>query len=578
LFRETDASTAPGISVWRLAGVAGAFIVFSSPTFWLHWRGAPPPSYIPTTIALGVLVFALVATWPRAIAIRPSTRRGFAVAIALAGCALLVVGAIHWIGLVLANPIDPNRGDMLPIMDAALRRFVRGRDPYALYHVPWEAPLPWGPVLWMPFLIPHALGADLRLAGVAGQLILPVWCVIAAALEAARGRALASVMWLVLVCAVLSNPDFAEFTPVAHTSAYWPLLPLFAVLVAAERWQTAAVVLGLIVVGRSTMAAGAPVFLLWIGVHRRPLALRVCVAFAAPIVLLILPFALWDPHALWYGMVSHYARDIKAIVWPVRNQGVDLTIGLTGWLVAHGFERFVEVSQLCAMILVYAAAWFAIRRGARPIPWMVLAVLVFCMTTLWPMYYIYFEVLLLLVAAALADTIPRWTAATQIRAWAGSLVAAAILIAVALVWLTSAYPTLDFGRTDASRSLYKGFLQARIGDETLPWIWGTDGTVSIARRSNAPADIVIAAQPVVPPDAAHQSVTAILNGRVLATLQAAPGWQELRFAVPPEVWLIGANELKLTCGSTTPPILVGLGDDPRHLALGLRKITLEPAR
>src|SRR3954465_14829823 len=57
-------------------------------------------------------------------------------------------------------------------------------------------------------------------------------------------------------------------------------------------------------------------------------------------------------------------------------------------------------------------------------------------------------------------------------------------------------------------------------------------------------------------------VAATLNGRFLATVQATPGWQELRFAVPPDVWLIGANELKLTCGSTTPPILVGLGDDP----------------
>jgi hypothetical protein len=385
-------------------------------------------------------------------------------------------------------------------------------------------------------------------------------------------------MWLILVCAVLSNPDFAEFTPVAHTPAYWPLLPLFAVLVAGERWQAAAVVLGLIVVGRSTMAAGAPIFVLWIWVNRRPLAFRVLVAFLAPIVLLILPFALWDPHALWYGMVSHYAPDIKTIVWPVRNQGVDLTIGLTGSLVSHGHQRFVEVSQFCAMILVYVIAWFAIRRGARPIPWMVLAVLAFCMTTLWPMYYIYFEVLLLLIAGALADTMPRWTTAGQIRTWTASLVAVAMLIAVALAWWTPAYPTLDFGRTDASRWLYKGFLQARIGGETLPWIWGTDGTVSIARRSNAPADIVIAAQPVIPRDATHQSVTVVLNGRFLATIQALPGWQELRFAVPPDVWLIGANELKLTCGSTTPPILVGLGDDARHLALGVRSIALKPAR
>ncbi len=288
----------------------------------------------------------------------------------------------------------------------------------------------------MPFLIPHALGADLRLAGVAGQLILPVWCVIAAALEAARGRALASVMWLVLVCAVLSNPDFAEFTPVAHTSAYWPLLPLFAVLVAAERWQTAAVVLGLIVVGRSTMAAGAPIFLLWIWVHRRPLALRVIVAFVAPIVLLILPFALWDPHALSYG---------------TRNQRM------------ASRRRRCDIHHLL------------VRR-------------------------------------------PLVALVRQTQAWTGSLVAAAILIGVALVGSTSAYPTLDFGRTDASRrdaAVDLGHRRHRVNRE----------------RSNAPADVVIAAQPVVAPDAAHQSVTAMLNGRVLATLQAPPGWQKQR---PPE--------------------------------------------
>jgi hypothetical protein len=578
LFRQPDASAAPGIGVWRLVGIAGTFAIFSSPTFWLHWRGAPPPSYIPTTVALGVLILALVVTWRRATAPRSPTSRWPSVMIGLAGCALLVAGAHYWVGFVVTNPIDPNRGDMLPIMDAALRRFMRGRDPYGIYHVPWEVPLPWGPVLWAPFLVPHALGADLRFASVVGQLIIPVWCVIAAVLDAARGRVIAGMMWLLVVCAVLSNPDIAGFTPVAHTPGYWPLLPLFAILVAAERWQAAAVVLGLIVVGRSTMAAGAPVFLFWIWVHRRALMLRVLIACAAPVVLLILPFALWDPHALWYGMVSHYPHDIKTIVWPVRNQGVDLTIGLTGWLVAHGLQRFVEASQVCAVILVYIAAWFGIRRGGQPIPWMVIAVLAFCMTTLWPMYYIYFEVLLLLVVAAIAETVPRWTVAEQTLVWTGSLVAAAVLIVVALAGWSSAYPTLDFRRTDASRWLYTGFLRARIGGETLPWIWGTDGTVSVARLSNAPADVVLDAQPVVPRDAQHQTVTALLNGRILGTVQALPGWQELRFAVPSGVWLIGANELKLTCGSTTPPILVGLADDQRHLALGVRQISIMPAR
>jgi hypothetical protein len=405
-----------------------------------------------------------------------------------------------------------------------------------------------------------------------------VWCVIAASFEAGRGRVAAGVLWLAVACAVLSNPDLAQFTPVAHTPAYWPLLPLFALLVTSDHLLTAAAVLGLMVVGRTTMAAGVPVFLVWIWLHRRPLVFRALVALAAPAALLLVPFAVWDPHAFWYGMVSHYSHDIKTIVWPVRNQGVDLTIGLTGWLVSHHLERFVEISQASAVIVVYVAAWFAMRRGARPIPWMVLAVLAFCMTTLWPMYYIYFDVLLLLVAAAIADSLPRWGLLGQVQVWTVSLAAAALLMVVSVAGWTSAHPILDFQRTDTSRWLYKGFLPSRISGETLPWIWGNEGTVSIGRRSNGPADIVIAAQPVIPPDSPYQSVTAALNGRFLATVQAPAGWQELRFKVPSGVWLFGANALTLTCSSTTPPILVGMGDDARHLALGLRQISVVPPR
>jgi hypothetical protein len=257
---------------------------------------------------------------------------------------------------------------------------------------------------------------------------------------------------------------------------------------------------------------------------------------------------------------------------------VDLTIGLTGWLVSHHYERFVEISQACAVIPVYIAAWFAMRRGARPIPWMVLAVLAFCMTALWPMYYIYFDVLLLLVAAAIADSVPQWSLGRQLQVWTASVAVATILMVVSLGMWTSAHPLLDFQRTDASRWLYKGFLSSRISGETLPWIWGTEGTVSIGRRSNGAADIVITAQPVIPPDSPYQSVTARLNGRFLATVQASAGWQELRFAVPSGVWLFGANALTLTCSSTTPPVLVGMGDDARHLALGLRQIAVVPAR
>ena len=35
------------------------------------------------------------------------------------------------------------------------------------------------------------------------------------------------------------------------------------------------------------------------------------------------------------------------------------------------------------MLTVYALAWRALRRGARPEPWFVLALLTFSMTTFW---------------------------------------------------------------------------------------------------------------------------------------------------------------------------------------------------
>ena len=100
----------------------------------------------------------------------------------------------------------------------------------------------------------------------------------------------------------------------------------------------------------------------------------------------------------------------------------------------------------------------------------------------------------------------------------------------------------------------------------LPWIVPADGRIDGTRHQR------------VAPRRCRRRIRHFLVADLLAPLARSAsrllhsdaGWEELRFAVLPDVRLIGANELKLTCGSTTPPILVGLGDDPRHLALGVR--------
>ena len=276
-------------------------------------------------------------------------------------------------------------------------------------------------------------------------------------------------------------------------------------------------------------------------------------------------------------MVAVYPHVIKQAVWSVPDGAIAHTIGVTGWLVSHHLERFVEPSQACMVAAVWIAGWFAVRRGARPLPWMALATLAFCVTTLWPLYYIYFDVLLLFVSGAIAESIVSAGVRFPARWWIASLVAAGSLVATVLLIAAPANPSIDFASLRSRRWLYQGFATSRAeGEPALPWIWGTDGTFALPRRSTHAATIVVDANPAVPAEGPAQKVTAFLNGRPLATIDARRGWQQLRFTAPSFAWLIGANELKLVCAVSNSPILIGMSDDPRHLALAVRRIDVVP--
>ncbi len=578
-FRPIDVLTTVRPHVWHVAGLAASFVILSAPGMWTRSHGRLP-SYVPATIAFALLLTIIALWWPRAVS-NSAPPRGwpswYPLLFAAAGCVVLADGAWRWMGEVLTNPIDPNRADMLPVIGAVLGRVLKGHNPYAIYHVPWEAPLGYGPVLWLPYFVPYLLHADLRFVTILGALVLPIWSSAAAVVHAMRRDVIGAATWLILTVTILANPDLTYFMTVGHTPSYWPLLPLFAVLATAERWKAAALVLGLIVVGRSTMAAAVPIFLMGVWVNDRPAALRALLLFAAPIVVLMGPFAIWDPHALWYGMVAVYPHVIKQAVWSVPDGAIAHTIGVTGWLVSHHLERFVEATQVVLVVAVWIAGWFAIRRGARPLPWMGLATLAFCMTTLWPLYYIYFDVLLLFVSGAVAESIVSTGVRAPAKWWLAGLAAAACLVAAAVLIAAPPNPRIDFAAADASRWLYQGFATSRAdGEPALPWIWGQDGTVALPRRSTASSAIIVEANPVVPAEGAMQKVTAFLNGRPLGSVDAARGWQRLRFNAPSFAWLIGANELKLVCAVSNSPILIGMSDDPRHLSLAIRRIEVVP--
>ena len=87
---------------------------------------------------------------------------------------------------------------MLVVIDRGVRRFASGANPYTIYKVPWDVPLPYGPYLWGPFALPIALHADPRMLTLLASLIVPGTCVWAALDCVRRGSLVAAGLFLAL--------------------------------------------------------------------------------------------------------------------------------------------------------------------------------------------------------------------------------------------------------------------------------------------------------------------------------------------------------------------------------------------
>jgi hypothetical protein len=527
--------------VCRLAALTVGILLFLGP---LSARTAPyAPSYPLLTIIFAAAISTIVFTWSRTsanLSLESKTHRTVPIAAAALSAALLIYFAQRWVDVMLWNAY---RADMLIIIREATQRFLDGQNPYFTYRntydAPWDFVLSYGPLLWGPFVVAQLLQMDMRVVTIVGELFVPIWCGVAMTVEAARGRLFSAAAWGVLFVIVLVSLDVPDYTLMGHTPVYWPLLPLFAALVTRRQWLWAAVALGLPVADRSTMVALVPVLLIAVWANDRRRALPAFAIVSATVLLLLSPFLIWDAYAIWDGMVATYPRVMKQVVWTSTGTGATDTLGLTGWLLAHRLERFVEPSQLLAMPIVYGLAWFPILRGARSLPWMGLALLVFSMTSLWPVFYIYYDVLFLFVSAALAETLAE---RLRLKTWLLSLAAAVILVVSVLGFKATPDPKFAQGSAIAAKVF-------RQGPSAIP----------LPRRSASSAEIVIACEPSLRPGEEENVVTALLNGKPLWSARLVNGPQEIRFAAPSSAWRIGYNRLELksaTHDSQLPPLVI----------------------
>jgi hypothetical protein len=554
--------------LWRMAGLSAAFVVFTAPAL-LH---TPERAYPILTLVFAGLLAAVALTWDRvaiarehSVAIR-NRRVALATAVSIIGLSYVAYG---WVDEMLWHAYG---ADMLIMIREAGQRFLSGRDPYSTYRdtydAPWDLALPYGPMLWGPFLVPQILRLDLRTISIVGELFVPAGCAIAATVEVGRGRLAHAAAWAVLLAALVASINLRHFTPMAHTPVYWPLLPLFAALVTKQRWLLVAFVLGVLIVARSTMVALVPIVLMAVWKEDRPRFVAACAILGLTVVGMLAPFILWDHRAMWDGMVVSYQRNMKGIVWLSADRAAINTFGVTGWLLARGRGNLVEWAQLTLMLLTCAAAWLAIRRGARPLPWMGLALLAFSMTTLWPVYYIYYDVLLLLVSAAIVETLAP---ALRMKAWLATLAATAVLVAATTRAMTVADPSIAIGSATAQRALLRGFeTTTRERDSHLAWIVDQSAAMAIPRSSTAPAEIAI--ECLLAPGHPPQVVTAILNGQMLGTGQLQDEWQTIRVPAPHSAWRVGFNQLEIRTSSVTSPSDTFPLADTRLGAMAVRRI------
>lgn len=516
-------------------------------------RGAYPLG----TVLLFVAACAVILIWPTDPGALPVGRPRYVWALLTSAAGVVVLYGVttELLQRVFAGTIDSRRGDMLMIMDHAIRRLLEGGNPYTVHRVPWDAPLTYGPLLWAPHIISYLLGFDFRIYTLVAQLVIPGLCFVSAGIRAAHGDFGRGVALFLLGAGIALHPGLRSFHEVGHLQVYWPFLAVLCLLLRQQRWTAASICLGLLASARTPLLSLAPVFFLYLHV-KNALTIRRAATFGTALILPFVPFLIVDAAAVKNGMFDTYVRVMKTYVWQSTPWAVD-TYGITGRLLERGNGQFVELTQIVCLGLTYVCAWRSMRRGASVEPWLAFALLVFAMTTLWSVTYLYYDVWLLLACALLVHD-GSWCVLSPRkpgRAITLTFATAAVVVMTAASITPGAAFKIDIGTPEAAGYTGGGFgkdVPAIDDGRVVVWVEGATGRIRLPRASVTGGSIRIAIRPNTPPLWRRQTVVVALNGHPLGEASLKDGWQEITFSPKRRFWLYGFNVLDLSFAYASP--------------------------
>lgn len=305
----------------------------------------------------------------------------------------LVPGILRYQLMIWYDPMTPTKGDMVPLIESALRSFWLEHDfPYKGHEVAeWWVWLTFLPGLWLPFSVPFLAGVDIRIwsaagLGAAGWLLFLDAAFGLVRSESWRSRA-ALLPAAVAPFVLLHATTFFETLPILHLGGFWLFVVAWAMCLKHGSNFLAGLFFGLCVLSRPYMVVLIPfhgVFSYWQWRDgNRSAVWRTWSAAAIAFLAVMVPFLLVDAKGVVYGTLVGYEQALTHHV--ESNRWTAHGYGLTGLLSEIGLYEtklllaaILELTLLAfvaprlrtarAMLIVSALALFLFL-GFSIIPW-----------------------------------------------------------------------------------------------------------------------------------------------------------------------------------------------------------------
>jgi hypothetical protein len=267
----------------------------------------------------------------------------------IAGLALRIVSFRH-------VPIDPADGDQLPIVQGAIDHFLRGEDPYVMYHFPWELPLVYLPGTWLWYVPAQAAGIDLRVVNLLFELGTGaiVWRV-----SRRAGTPVALLLW----AWTFVDATFVQWS--LHVTHYqlWFFTLAAAALCDRGRHAAGALCLGAALAASPLAIVIAPfIGLLWIRQRGFVRALGYGMAGLACTAAVVAPFAVWDLDGLLLGVFRWHNENDRLeseLVKLVSGEGAQ--VGFTSLFYRAGAIGILKPLQVVVLAAACVYTWLAPR-------------------------------------------------------------------------------------------------------------------------------------------------------------------------------------------------------------------------